>query len=152
MTVKKRCEAILRQISLGKYHTTLYNKHGSAFHSSVLGGLITILAVSIIGVAILIQLLGVFNKSHYNLDIEAELIQAYVADNSYNLHQNATTCSSCVPIRIRDFTNIMRNTSIDLLNTSVNDKLNCTDITAEVVVEMFGGHTTIFNVSLEELS
>ena len=75
MTVKKRCEATLRQISLGKYHTTLYNKNGSAFQSSVLGGLVTILAVSIIGVAILINLLAVFSKSHYNLDIEGELIE-----------------------------------------------------------------------------
>ena len=82
MGVKNRCEASLRKISLGKYQTTLYNKNGSAFHSSVIGGLVTILAVSIIGVAILIQLLGVINKSHYNLDIEGELIQAYVVDDS----------------------------------------------------------------------
>ena len=107
MTVKKRCEATLRQISLGKYHTTLYNKHGSPFNSSVIGGLVTILAVSIIGVAILINLLAVFNKSHYNLDIEGELINAYLVDDRGIIHQNVTSCSSCVPIRIRDFTNIM---------------------------------------------
>ena len=120
MTVKKRCEVTLRQLSLGKYQTTLYNKHGSAFHSSVIGGLVTILAVSIIGASILIQLLAVFNKSHYNLDIEAELIQAYLTDDNGMLHQNMTTCSSCVPIRIRDFPNIVGDTRIMLEAPSVN--------------------------------
>ena len=40
-------------ISLGKYQTTLYNKHGSAFQSSVVGGIVTILSVVVIGTAIL---------------------------------------------------------------------------------------------------
>ena len=100
MGVKNRCEASLRRISLGKYQTTLYNKNGSAFHSSVIGGLITILAVSIIGAAILIQLIDVFNKSHYNLDVEGEFIQAYQIDDNYMLHENMTSCSDCVPIKI----------------------------------------------------
>ena len=54
MSVKIRCEWLLRRISLGAYKTTLYNKHGSSVQSSVLGGLLTILAVSIIGAAILV--------------------------------------------------------------------------------------------------
>ena len=61
---------MLRLISLGKYQTTFYNRHGSAFQSSVLGGVITIIAVAIIGAAILQQFYGVFTKSHYNLDVE----------------------------------------------------------------------------------
>ena len=77
MTVRKSCETALRQISLGKYQTTLYNKNGSAFHSSVLGGLVTILALSVIGAAIFVQLKAVFSRSHYNLDIEGKQIQAY---------------------------------------------------------------------------
>ena len=51
--IRDSCEKSLRVISLGKYQTTLYTKHGSAFHSSVLGGLITIIAVAAIGAAIL---------------------------------------------------------------------------------------------------
>ena len=70
MTIKERFEAAMKQISLGKYQTTLYNKHGSAFHSSVLGGLITIVAFSIIGAAIIVQLVSVFTNAHFNLDIE----------------------------------------------------------------------------------
>ena len=77
---KKRCEHYLRVISLGKYQTTLYNKNGSAFQSSVLGGIMTILAVIVIGAAILQQLIAVFQKVHYNLDVEAEFIQAYYMD------------------------------------------------------------------------
>ena len=77
MNAKIRCEAFLRWISQGKYQTTLYNKNGSASQSSVKGGLITILALSLIGAAIIVQLIGVFSKAHYNLDIEAKEIQAY---------------------------------------------------------------------------
>ena len=64
------CMKALRVISLGKYQTTLYNRHDSAFHSSAVGGLITILSVTLVGAAILSQLIAVFSKSHYNLDIE----------------------------------------------------------------------------------
>ena len=77
MSFKNSCSITLRKISLGKYQTTLYNKHGSAFHSSVLGGIVTILALSIIGAAIIVQLVAVLTKSHYNLDIEGKTIQAY---------------------------------------------------------------------------
>ena len=51
--LKNRCEGILRMVSLGKYQTTLYNKYGSAFHSSSSGGIITILTVALIGAAII---------------------------------------------------------------------------------------------------
>ena len=152
MGVKNRCEASLRKISLGKYQTTLYNKNGSAFHSSAIGGLITIFAVSIIGAAILIQLIAVFNKSHYNLDIEGELIQAYLLDDNYMLHENMTSCSDYVPIKIRDFPKIIGNSKIILINpsSSVNDTLNCTNINVEVVVRMFEGNFTAFNVPLKD--
>ena len=76
--INKHCfERSLRLVSLGKYQTTLYNRHGSAFQSSVSGGLITILAVAIIGAAILTQLIAVFSKYHQNLDIEGQLLKAY---------------------------------------------------------------------------
>ena len=58
--IRDSCEKSLRVISLGKYQTTLYTKHGSAFHSSELGGLITIIAVAAIGAAILQQLIALF--------------------------------------------------------------------------------------------
>ena len=70
MALKTSCTTALKHISLGKYQTTLYNKHGSAFHSSVTGGLITIVALIIIGAGIIVQLISVSTKSHYNLDIE----------------------------------------------------------------------------------
>ena len=81
--LKKMCTAKIRGISLGKYQTTLYNKNGSAFHSSVLGGLLTILSVAVVGAAILQQLINVFAKSHYNLDIEGQLVQAYKLDGNH---------------------------------------------------------------------
>ena len=109
--MKKRCEAILRQVSLGKYQMTLYNKHGSAFHSSVLGGLISILAVGLIGTAILILLIDVFSQSHFNLDVdESSMIQAYQMDRNGMIHQDMTTCSSCVPIKMSDFQEIISGT------------------------------------------
>ena len=67
----------LRVIYLGKYQTTFYNKDEMAFQSSITGGLITILLVTLISAAILSQLVAVFSKSHYNLDIESDLIKAY---------------------------------------------------------------------------
>ena len=148
MGVKNRCEASLRRISLGKYQTTLYNKHGSAFHSSVIGGLITILAVSIIGAAIILQLIAVFNKSHYNLDIEGGFIQAYLMDDGNDIHENMTSYSDYVPIKIRDFPDIMGESNIILMNPSVNDTLNCTNINVEVGVIMFEGNNRTFNAPL----
>ena len=72
-----RCLEVLQVISLGKYQTTFYNRHGSAFQSSALGGLITLVAVGAISVAIMYQLVYVFSMKHYNLDIYSEKIQAY---------------------------------------------------------------------------
>ena len=80
------CQSALRMISLGKYQTTLYNKHGSAFQSSVVGGIVTILSVAVIGTAILQQLVAVFSKSHYNLDVESQLFKAYQRDENSTLH------------------------------------------------------------------
>ena len=39
-------------MSLGKYQTTFYNKSGSAFQSSVVGGVVTIIALVIITIII----------------------------------------------------------------------------------------------------
>ena len=100
---KKRCEHYLRVISLGKYQTTLYNKNGSAFQSSALGGIMTILAMAVIGIAILFQLIAVFSQSHYNLDIEGLRIEGYYIDDNNTLHANTTNCKQCIAITMRDY-------------------------------------------------
>ena len=76
--VKIRCEQLMRDISLGKYQTTIYNKQNQSFQSSVFGGLLTFLFGSIIGVAVLFQVISVVSESHFNLDLDGKLIQAYV--------------------------------------------------------------------------
>ena len=70
-TAAKRC---LRLISLGKYQTTLYNKNGSPFMSSVLGGIITIILILAL---VLNQLISTFSLSRYNLDLTSKPIKAY---------------------------------------------------------------------------
>ena len=72
-------KSLMRAISLGKYQTTLYNKSHTPFRSSALGGLVTLIAVSIIGYFMVDQLLSVISKSHYNLDLEAQQIEAYLS-------------------------------------------------------------------------
>ena len=99
--LKEVSVSLLRKISLGKYQTTLINKHGLASYSSALGGIVTIVAMSVIGIAILLQLVAVFTTSHYSLDIEGQLIQAYVDNSEGYIQGNVTTCSSCKAITVR---------------------------------------------------
>ena len=47
--MKEKLARYLRAISLGKYQTTMYNKNGSPFMSSALGGIVTLLFVALIG-------------------------------------------------------------------------------------------------------
>lgn len=56
-----------RQISWGKYQTTLYFR-GSPFFSSILGGLMTILfGIFLLGVSV-VTFSQIFNFQHYNLE------------------------------------------------------------------------------------
>ena len=71
-------------------------------------------------------------------------------DDNLNIHENITTCSSCVSIKIRDFPDIIGNTAISLINLPGNDNLNCTNTTLVVVVKMFEGTEVYFKVSFED--
>ena len=58
----------------------------------MLGGVITILAGGVIGVSIILNMMAMFSRSHYNLDLESQLIKAYIADVNGALHFENTTC------------------------------------------------------------
>ena len=64
-------------ISLGKYQTTLYNKNGSPFMSSVLGGIITLILILALVPFITTQLISTFSLSRYNIDMTSKPIKAY---------------------------------------------------------------------------
>lgn len=95
----------LRIISMGQYQTTLYNKTGTPFFSSVLGGVITLVMVAGIGSAIVWILTSVLMWSHFNLDISAESIQAYMAKNDSQYYESSVTdcLSNCRQIKVKDY-------------------------------------------------
>ena len=65
-------------------------------------------------------------------------------------HENYTSCSSCVPIKIRDFPNVIGESKIRLIKSSINDTLNCTNINVEGRFDMFEGDNITFKVTLNE--
>ncbi len=66
-----------RLISLGKYQTTLYNKNGSPYMSSVLGGIVTLILMLLIGIYSVSILIDTIGKERYNLDLFSQKIRAY---------------------------------------------------------------------------
>ena len=86
-------KSLMRAISLGKYQTTLYNKSYTPFRSSALGGVVTLVAVSVIGYFMVDQLVSVIAKTHYNLDLEAHQIEAYLDVNGQKMGEGKTSCS-----------------------------------------------------------
>jgi hypothetical protein len=75
--MKEKLARYLRAISLGKYQTTLYNKDGSPFKSSVVGGIITFFLVILVGVFSGSLLSDTFFKKTYTLDMQSQEIRAY---------------------------------------------------------------------------
>jgi len=93
---------------LGKYQTTFYNKSGSAFQSSVVGGVVTIIALLIIGFIIATQLIDVFLSTHHNLDIEGYQLQAYALDAHGSITPTLVPCErECLSLTFKDLPNIL---------------------------------------------
>lgn len=57
----------LRKVSLGKYPTVFYGRHGKNSYSSIWGGLLSLILYLVLGSAILYRLVSFFKKSNYNL-------------------------------------------------------------------------------------
>lgn len=60
---------VLKTISIGKYPTTLYNKSGTTFQGSIIGGIVSIMAFGTIGYLLVATLVHVFLQTHYNVDV-----------------------------------------------------------------------------------
>ena len=86
--MKEKTARCLRSVSLGKYQTTLYNKTGSPFMSSVIGGIITLVLALVIGVYSVSLLTSIFGKDRYNLDMRSQEIRAYQLDDNGYLQKN----------------------------------------------------------------
>jgi hypothetical protein len=119
---KARC---LRVISVGKYQTTLYNKTGLPYMSSVLGGLITLVCVLIIATYSVFLLISIFQKERYNLDMATQEIRAYQLDYDKRLQKNLTSCETgnCRDILVSDWENVCNDIEIHidaLKKTTVN--------------------------------
>lgn len=97
---------LLRVVSLGKYPTVFYDrKTGSASYSSVLGGLISLVLFAILGSAILVELIAVFAKTHWNQDISIKKIQALREDG--NLSCDSASSPECFPVTYKDFDRLL---------------------------------------------
>ena len=114
----------VRAISVGKYQTTLYNKTGLPYMSSVLGGLITLVCVLIIATYSVFLLISIFQKDRYNLDMTSQEIRAYQRDENNRLQKNLTNCETgtCRDILLSDWEEVWDDIKILLypLKTTVN--------------------------------
>jgi hypothetical protein len=108
--MKEKLAKCLRAISVGKYQTTLYNKTGLPYMSSVLGGLITLICVLIIFTYSIFLLISIFQKERYNLEMTTQEIRAYQAGyDLYYMDKNLTNCvetGNCRDILVSDWEEI----------------------------------------------
>ena len=130
----------VRAISVGKYQTTLYNKTGLPYMSSVLGGLITLVCVLIIATYSVFLLISIFQKERYNLDMKSQEIRAYQVDDHYRLQKNLTSCETgnCRDILVSDWEEVCNDIEIYIyaLNTTVN-------VSVSAWIEGFDGNNQI---------
>ncbi len=101
--MKDKVARCLRSISLGKYQTTLYNKTGSPFMSSVIGGIITLVFVLIIAAYSASLLCSIFMRDRYNLDLRSKEIRAYQVDEKLNYQETNCRSGDCIDIRMSDW-------------------------------------------------
>ena len=122
--MKEKLAKCLRAISVGKYQTTLYNKTGSPYMSSILGAMFTLVWVLIIATYSFSLLILIFQKERYNLDMATQEIRAYQLDYDKRLQKNLTSCETgnCRDILVSDWNKVCAETgfSIYALNTTVN--------------------------------
>ncbi len=106
--MKEKVAKSLRAISVGKYQTTLYNKTGTPYMSTVCGGIITLLFILIIGTYSVFLLTSIYQKESYNLDMKSQEIRAYQQDRFGKLQQNLTNCQSgdCRDLLVSDWNEV----------------------------------------------
>lgn len=73
----------LKAISVGKYSTTLYTKSGTTYHASVIGGIASILIFLGIGYLLVLSLVDIFERAHYNINVALMNIDAYLHDGFF---------------------------------------------------------------------
>ena len=73
-----KTKRFLRFISVGKYQTTLYNKQGEFYKSSVRGGLITLFLIGLFGAIITNLLSSTISKSHYTMESQEQILNGYL--------------------------------------------------------------------------
>lgn len=136
--MRSKVASLLKGISLGQYQTTLYNKQGSAFQSSVQGGLVTLVLMIGIFTFATSLLVDNFRKVRFNLDITAEPINAYNVTEDDSIYANRTLCTEgCRNIQVRDFpTTLGTFFSISLFNAT-----NCSDFRATLYIQKFGDNS-----------
>jgi hypothetical protein len=117
--MKEKVAKCFRAISLGKYQTTLYNKTGSSYMSSVIGGIITLVLALVIGVYSVSLLTSIFGKDRYNLDMRSQEIRAYQLDDNGYLQKNLTSCLSdkCRDVLLKDWNEVTEGISFLIIGT-----------------------------------
>ena len=98
----------LRIISVGKYQTTLYNKSGDFYKSSVIGGLITLLLIVLFGTMITYFLTVTIKKDHYDMESQEQILNGYLEHNG-TFSTTMTTCQGeiCRDFKIRDLPTLL---------------------------------------------
>ena len=114
--MKEKMARCVRAISVGKYQTTLYNKTGLPYMSSVLGGLITLVCVLIIATYSVFLLVSIFQKERYNLEMTTQEIRAYQRVDDYWLQKNLTSCETgnCRDILVSDWEEVCDDIEINI--------------------------------------
>lgn len=75
----------MKAISIGKYQTTLYNKSGNSFESSVLGGLVSLAMLIGIGLLLILSLIDIFMEKQFDLFQTSTKINALMRRDSDGL-------------------------------------------------------------------
>jgi len=106
----------LKAISFGKYPTTLYNKSGTTYHASVIGGITSIAFIVGFCYLLIVSLVEIFQRVHYNVNISSSKIDAYLYDENYTL-LNETACTApdeCKQFKMKDINSLFEPADIIL--------------------------------------
>ena len=94
---------VVRKVSVGKYQTTFYHKGGSAYQSSICGGLISLLLITVIGIGIVSQVFDLLLRSNYSLNQSTQRLAYYQADQLKTIHKGQiSTCNDCIEVKVKD--------------------------------------------------
>ena len=117
--MKERISRALKTISIGKYQTTLYNKQGSSYQASVVGGVATILILILFAAILVSSMIEVYSRKRHYVDSEVIKLNAYeeVLSEEGLFVFGDPTCDpseNCKDILVKDFFNIIQSANIKL--------------------------------------